>query len=220
MELRSPKMRQILGLCAGGPVRFTKLREEVHLTDAGLAKDLRRLQSNGLVVTDDKGYTLTQKGREVMKQTSLAEEMRKQKLARKLVIGQKLASVKDPFTFESLNALLFDHEPLSRTRYEAQAVTEALEVTCDRELDTDTDVRVYAAALKMIRAALGSERSAKFTVTIDLNKGFDIVERQLQEEINAERNDTKRKKLEAIRHQLKERRDASIEDTQKRFLSP
>ncbi len=200
-------------------MRFTELRKQLSLSDAGLAKNLRRLQSNGLVASGERGYSLTDKGAEITKQLSLAEEMRKQKLAKKLLIGQKLASPKDPFTFESLNVLLSGHEPLSRTRYEARAVIEALDVTSDRELDTNTGVRVYAAALRMVAAALASERRAKLTVTIDLDKGFDIVEKQLEEEINGEKNDTKRKKLEAIHRQLRERRDANIEETQKRFLS-
>jgi biotin operon repressor len=200
-------------------MRFSKLRQELGVTDAGLAKNLRRLRSYGLVVSEEGGYSLTEKGRDVMIQIRLAEEMQKQRLTKKLLIGQKLASVKDPFTFESLNVLLFHHEPLSRTRYEARAVIEALDVTSDRELDTDARFKVYAAALRMVGAALGSERGTKLTVSIDLDKGFDIVEKQLEEEINGERNRKKRNKLEAIYQQLKERRDACIEETRKRFLS-
>jgi DNA-binding Lrp family transcriptional regulator len=210
---------RILRESAVSESRWSKLVKSTGVSEKVLSEHLRDLQKAGLLTRSTTGYIATGKGLEVLKEVTFAEDMRKQKLAKKLLIGQKLASPKDPFTFESLGVLLFDHEPLSRTRYQAQSVIEALDVTSDRELDADTRFRVYAAAVRMVAAALASERRAKLTVTIDLEKGFDIVEKQLEEEINRERNDTKRKKLEAIHQQFRERRDANIEETRKRFLS-
>ena len=219
MEVRSPKVKQVLVLCAEGPVRFTKLKQDLNLSDAGLAKNLRRLQSNELIISDERGYSLTEKGRELLKQLNLGEEMRKQKLVKKLLGRQELASYTDPITFESLRVRLSGLEPLSRSRYQAVAFVEAVDVTSDRVLDSDTSIKVYDNALRMAAAALGTEKTAKLTVTVDLDRGFELAEKQLENRIRNETDEAKRKKLEAILRQFKERRDANMDQMRKRFFS-
>jgi hypothetical protein len=71
----------------------------------------------------------------------------------------------------------------------------------------------------MAPAALGTEKTATLSITIDLDRGFALAEKRLEDEIKNQRDETKRKKLEAILHHFKERRDANVEEMRKRFLS-
>ena len=92
-------------------------------------------------------------------------------------------------------------------------------MTSERDLDPQTTMKVYAAALKLLDVAMElGKPSSRLTITLDLHKGFDLVEKQLKKEMEKEDDMAKQKKLEAILRQVKEQRDIIIKDAQKRFL--
>jgi predicted transcriptional regulator len=196
-------------------LRSTGVSEKV------LSEHLRDLQQKGLLVRSDNGYIATGKGKEVLNQLTFVEHMRKQRLMQKLLIDQKVAKKTDVLTFESVPVLLkLSQKPLTVTRYEALAVIEALEVTCDRDLDPNATMKAYKKALKLLGAAMGpGTKSARLTASLDLQRGFAIVQKQLEEEVEAAQDRKKRKKLEIILHQFKEQGDSLMEDVRKRFLS-
>jgi len=198
---------------------WSKLLKSTGVSEKVLSGHLRDLRELALLSRSDSGYVVTNKGREVLRELTFVEDLRKQKLVRKLLVRQQVASLTDPITLESLKVKLSGHEPLSRSRYQALAFVEAVDVTSDRELDSDISIKVYDNALKMAAAALGTEKTATLTVTIDLDRGFALAEKRLEDEIKSQRDETKRKKLEAILQHFKERRDANVEETRKRFLS-
>jgi hypothetical protein len=120
--------------------------------------------------------------------------------------------------FESLRAL-FKQKALTLTRYEALAVAEALEVTTDCELDPNEAVRIYASAINAAGAVTGpAKASCRFVITMNLNRGFNLVEKRLGRELEDECSPEKRKKLEGILKQIRTQRPALIRDVHKRFL--
>jgi hypothetical protein len=208
----------MVALCAEESQRFSDLKRRVGLSDAGLAKALRRLASLGLLAHDPNGYIATQEGRRLVRELTVAEEIRKQKLVQRLLVLQQMVRPSEIPAFESLRAL-FKQKPLTLTKYEALAVAEALEVTADRELDPDEALKLYANAINMVGAAISPARtSCRFVVTLDLNRGFDLVEKRLARELEDECNPDKRKKLEGILKQIRTQRPALLRDVHKRFL--
>lgn len=199
---------------------WSKLVKSTGVSEKVLSEHLRDLRGKGLLVRSETGYIVTNKGREALKELTFAEEMRKQKLVQRLLVVQKVVKKSDMLRFESVPALLgLSEKPLSLTRYEAIAVIEALEVRCDLDLDPYATVKAYEKALKLLGAAMESgTKSARLTVSLDLESGFAIAEKQLEREIEAEQDRHRREKLENILQQLKEERDSLMEDARKRFL--
>ena len=185
-----------------------------------LSQHLRDLQEKGLLSRCDAGYVTTEKGRDVLREHTFADQMRKQKLLKKLLVLQHVTRPSDLLGFESLPALLkISEKPLSLTRYEALALIEALEVTADRELDAQTAMKVYGDALRLLGAVLEPRsKSARLTMTLDLEQGFAAVEKQLGKEVEAEKDLQRRKKLETILHHFREERDSLADDLRRRFL--
>ena len=214
----SPRMKRIVVLSAEEPQRFSDLKRQIGYSDAGLSKALRRLISLDLLVPHQDRYVATEKGRQLVRKLTVAEEIRKQKLVQRLLVLQQMVRPSEILAFESLRAL-FKQKPLTLTKYEALAVAEALEVTADRELDPDEALKLYASAINPTGTAISPARgSCRFVVSLDLNRGFDLVEKRLGRELEDEWNPDKRKKLEGILKQIRTQRPALIRDVHKRFL--
>jgi hypothetical protein len=187
-------------------------------TDSGLAKDLKRLVKGEMLSRGPNGYQTTEKGREAVRKLTLTDEMQKQRLVKKLLVLQQLVRPSEILGFESLKTLL-KQETLTLSRYEAFAVAEALEVSSNRQLEPSTAVEVYANAINLIGAAIepgGS--SCRVMITLDLNRGLDLVERRLENELQDEWDPERRRKLEAFVTQIRTRRPAVLQDIHKRFL--
>jgi len=214
----SAKMERTLALCSQGPFRFSDLKRQVGLSDAGLWKNLLKLESAGFLEKSQNRYVTTEKGREAVRGSILAEEVRKQKLVKSLLVLQQVVRPTEVFSFESLR-ILFKQKPLTLTRYEALAVIEGLQVTSDSELDSTSSIKVYANILRILGATIErGKASSSLTVCLDLNKGFDLAERRLEREIEEEWDKARRKKLQTILTHIRNGRDALIRDVQKRFL--
>ena len=218
MELRSAKMKRIIEICSNGPVRFSDLKRQLSITSAGLAGNLQRLESGGLLARTENGYLLTDKGKEFLRGLTLAEEMRKQKLVKRLLILQELVHPREILSFGSLRALV-SQEPLTPERYEALSVTEALEVTSDQEFDPNAIVKVYANTLKLLRNIITPDKpAARLSIAFDLRKGFDLARQQLEKELKEEKDENKKRKLQKILNKMEGQRDNMIKDAVKRFV--
>lgn|GEM_PF-5181726 len=215
--LSSLRMRMV-ALCAEEPQRYSDLKRKLAISDTGLAKALHQLTLSGFIAHERYRYVATQEGRDLVKEMTLTEEIRKQKLVQRLLVLQQLVRPNEILAFESLRALL-KQKDLTLTRYEALAVAEALEVTTDRELKPNEALKIYANAISTAGIiTTPAKASCRFVVTMNLSRGFSLVEKRLMRELEDEYNPRKRKKLEEILEQVRTQRPALIRDAHKRFL--
>jgi hypothetical protein len=135
------------------------------------------------------GYMTTREGEVVAHQVRLASESTRHKLARKLVILQKLVEPKEILRFEVVRAL--GDPPLTMRKYLALAIASSLEVAyLNPEMLAKDELNLYEQALDTVRALLHSksQKTAGLIIRFNLEEGYNAVLHMLLEEIDLEKD--------------------------------
>lgn len=217
------KMSQILLLlCSGESKTYSELKRLTEISDTSLSNNLQALQERGLLMkVNGVGYMTTSEGGQVARQLRLVSEATRHKLARRLVILQKLVEPKELLTFETLRAL--SHPPKTLRTYLALAVASAIDISYLNEapLRVSDELRLYESALKAVKellVAAPNHRQTGVIVRFDIDEGFDIVQTKLKEEIEAEKDESTKTKLTHILRQMQEKREALQQEATERFV--
>lgn len=228
------KKRDVLLLCSDRSQRFSDIVHAVNISESGLAKSLDGLIRTGLVTRIEGGrYTATIDGLERARQLRREDDVRRQKLARKLRVLQNLVSPKELLGFENVRALLSEKRR-GLHAYEALALASALELSYllpKQELDSQAEVALYEQALKLLRLILrrktasptGTTESqnvenANITLTVrfSLEEGRLAVMRALMDDIDTAASPAEKQRLQAIMTQVQQ--PQAMQDALKRFL--
>lgn len=217
------KMSEILLLlCSGEPKTYSQLKQLTSISDTGLSNNLETLQNRGLLMkVNGVGYMTTTQGGLVARQLRLVSEATLHKLARRLVILQKLVEPKELLTFETIRAM--SRPAKSLRTYLALAVASSIDISYlnDTPLHVSDELRLYESALRAVRELLfvsPNQKQAGIIVRFDLNEGYDTVLIRLKEEIEAENDEGTKTKLTRILRELQEKRAAFQQDAVDRFI--
>ncbi|HXX72987.1 MAG TPA: hypothetical protein VEI80_04765 [Candidatus Acidoferrales bacterium] len=217
------KMSQILLLlCSGEAKTYSELKRLTEISDTGLSNNLLALQERGLLMkVNGVGYMTTSEGGQIARQLRLVSEATVHKLARRLVILQKLVEPKELLTFETLRAL--SRPPKTLRSYLALAVASAIDISYLNEIPLHVldELRIYEAALKTAKElflANPNQKKVSVIFRVDLNEGFDIVAAKLKEEIEAEKDERTKMKLTHTLRQMQEKREALQQEATERFV--
>jgi len=204
------KKRDILLLCSEELQRFSDIARTITISESGLAKNLNSLTHAGLITRLENGYyTATPHGLERAKQLRREDDVRRQKLARKLLALQNLVSPKELIGFENVQALLGRrrHGPHA---YEALAVVSAFEIAYLTEciLTPTTEIGLYEQALQLLRRL---PDNISLTIRFNLEEGYRMALRQLMNDVD--QGLAQEKTLEQFRQ-----KDGIFLDIRERFL--
>jgi len=217
------KMGQILLLCSTTVMSYTDLKHSAAISDAALSKDLEVLQERGFISKVPNGYVATKDGYVAAQQLRLASEVTRHKLARKLIILQKLIDPKELLGFETLRAMV--EPPDTLRKYLAMAIVSSVQIAYlhTDPLSASDEVKLYEQALKAVRELLKVDRSQKHAgliVRFDIDEGFRAVVSELEHKVTVAGDAEKKKILSEILKKMSDpkNREDLLRDALERFL--